>query len=77
MQNFAYLTYDEMKYLLWELENIDMTVLSLNIINIVKLYESDRSFKFTVPPSSEKPVEIEKITPGRVTFIRSDTIPDI
>lgn len=72
MQNYAYLTYDELNYLLWEIERIDMTVLSLEIIDIVKLYYDEKSDKVVVPPSAERPIEIEKITPGRITFVRPD-----
>lgn len=72
MQNYAYLTYDELNYLLWEIERMDMTVLSLEIINIVKLYYDEKTDKVVVPPSVERPVEIEKITPGRITFVRPD-----
>lgn len=72
MQNYAYLTYDELNYLLWEIERIDMTILSLEIIDIVKLYYDEKTDKVVVPPSVERPVEIEKITPGRITFVRPD-----
>ena len=72
MQNYAYLTYDELNYLLWEIERIDMTVLSLEILDIVKLYYDEKTDKVIVPPSVERPVEIEKITPGRITFVRPD-----
>lgn len=72
MQNYAYLTYDELNYLLWEIERMDMTVLSLEIIDIVKLYYDEKTDKVVVPPSVERPVEIEKITPGRITFVRPD-----
>ena len=72
MQNYAYLTYDELNYLLWEIERIDMTVLSLEIIDIVKLYYDEKTDKVVVPPSVERPIEIEKVTPGRITFVRSD-----
>lgn len=78
MQNYAYLTYDELNYLLWEIERIDMTVLSLEIIDIVKLYYDEKSDKVVVPPSVERPVEIEKITPGHITFVRpNERIPKI
>ena len=78
MQNYAYLTYDELTYLLWEIEKIDMTVLSLQVINIVKLYYGEKSSKIIIQPSTEKPIEIEKITPGRITFVHpGERIPNI
>ena len=49
-----------------------MTVLSLEIIDIVKLYYDEKTDKVVVPPSVERPIEIEKVTPGRITFVRSD-----
>lgn len=78
MQNYAYLTYDELTYLLWEIEKIDMSILSLQILNIVRLYHGEKSSKITIPPSTEKPVDVEKITPGRITFVHpGERIPNI
>lgn len=49
-ENFCYITYTEMEYLLYELQKIDMVALSLQLINTVKLYENMEEEKLKVKP---------------------------
>lgn len=78
MQNFSYLTYDELKYLLWELERIDMSLMSINLIEMTRLCLHDEVNKIKVKPSVEKPIEIEKLSQGKITFVKSnERIPKI
>lgn len=79
MENFAYLTYTEMEYLLYELSKIDMSSLSLQLITIVKQFENQESEKLMAPASSQEAVdsEIEISTPSSVTIIKKNQIPQI
>ena len=79
MENFSYLTYTEMEYLLWELMNINMNELSMQIINTVKLFENQNSIEIKVQPSPQKenPMEVEMVSPSSFTIVKKDTIPKI
>ena len=79
MENFAYLTYTEMEYLLYELSKIDMGSLSMQLISIVKQFENQKSEKLTVPASTEGSItaEIEISTPSAVTIIKKNELPQI
>ena len=79
MENYAYLTYTEMEYLMYELSKIDMNSLSLQVISIVKQYEGLQSETIKIPPSSEIPVnsEIEIVTPSKITVIKKNEMPQI
>jgi hypothetical protein len=79
MENFAYLTYTEMEYLLYELVNIDMNVLSMQLISIVKEYENQEVEKIESPTSSEAPInsEVELSSPSKVTIIKQGEMPKI
>lgn len=76
MDNFAYLTYTEIEYLLYELNKIDMTSLSMHLIEIVHIYKNENVETIKKPPSKE--VKIEEIqSPSSVTIIRDQEIPKI
>lgn len=79
MENFAYLTYTEMEYLLYELSKIDMSILSMQVISIVKQFENQKTEKLAVPTSSEGVIdsEIEIVTPSSVTVIKKNELPQI
>lgn len=79
MENFAYLTYTEMEYLYYELTKMDMSVLSMQLISIVKQYESQKSDKLEVPSSSQEIIdsEIEISTPSSITIIKKNEMPQI
>lgn len=80
MDNFAYVTYTEMEYLLWELSHINMNELSMQVINTVKLFENQSSKDLKAQPSLEKenPMEVEMVSPSSFTIVKqNDTIPKI
>ena len=76
MENFAYLTYTEMEYLLYELMNIDMNTLSLQLITIVKQYENQETEKTDGPTSSEVQInsEVELVSPSKVTIVKQNEL---
>lgn len=79
MDNFAYLTYTEMEYLLYELVNIDMNTLAIQLISLVKQYENQEIVKTESPTSSETQIEseIELSSPSKVTIIKKGEMPEI
>jgi hypothetical protein len=79
MENFAYLTYTEMEYLFYELSKIDMNTLSLQLITIVKEFETQESEKLNVPTSSQEDIdsEIEISTPSSLTIIKRNQLTQI
>lgn len=79
MENFAYLTYTEMEYLFYELSKIDMSTLSLQLLTIVKQFDSQKSEKITGPTSPQMDInsEVEISTPSSVTIVKTNQIPKI
>lgn len=69
--NFVYLTYDEMEYLLYELSHIDMISLSIDMIKLVKMYQEEekKDIIFKEPVSKEEEEELN--SPGRVIRIET------
>lgn len=83
---YTYLTYADLKYLIYELNKIDMTALSLDLINTALLYEKVESHNITKEmqkehgSSSVYNVEEEEKLPERKTRTAikdPDTIPKI
>jgi hypothetical protein len=73
MDNFAYLTFSEMEYLLWELTHIDLPSLSLQMIALAREYHKQSERKIDVPPMLEelppKEVNIQFTPPKKETNI--------
>jgi hypothetical protein len=61
MDNFAYLTYSEMEYLLWESMHIDLTAISFSIMQLARLYDGELIDKRFKSPRGEPP---EQVMPG-------------
>ena len=81
---YTYLTYADLKYLVYELNKIDMTSLATNVINTAILYEKNASDDITKEIQKEhgsvyNVEEIEKLPERKVrTAIKEpDTIPKI
>ena len=83
---YTYLTYADLKYLIYELNKIDMTALSLDLINTALLYEKVESHNITKEIQKEHGssavynVEEEEKLPERKTrtpIKDPDTIPKI
>jgi hypothetical protein len=68
-----------MEYLFYELSKIDMNTLSLQLITIVKEFETQESEKLNVPTSSQEDIdsEIEISTPSSLTIIKRNQLPQI
>ena len=77
-ENFCYITYGEMKYLLHELKHIDMIALSLHLINTVKLYDQLEEENIEVKPlPAPKEEDYNKETTKFVKMEMDNTIPEI
>lgn len=69
--NFAYLTYDEMEYLLYELSHIDMVSLSIDMIKLVKMYQEEEKKDVIFKEPTSKEEEEELSSPGRIVRIET------
>lgn len=78
MENFAYLTYTELCFLLHELKNINMNQLSMELITIVNQYKEEKTEEIAIDnPISEK-AEIENQSSVKVVkVLPKKEIPDI
>ena len=76
---FSYLTYSELEFLLYELKKIDMSSLTLQLINSALLVDNKevKQQKLNVPDVVEKPVEEIKDEKKRIGIPDPNTIPDI
>ena len=75
VENFAYLTYQELTYLLYELKKIDMSSLSLHLISIVtqeNLITREKESEHIDHPVSEK-VEIETGSSTKILNVKQET----
>lgn len=74
LDNYCYLTYDEMEYLYYELSHIDMNLLSINIIQLIKQSESTDSLEEIKIPqhvtTQDEEEEEETIDSGRLVHIK-------
>lgn len=71
------LTYTELGYLITELDKIDMTALSLQLLSLIKLYEDQKPDKVEAPSVKEDPES--EIIDTKTSIIITDPkqIPDI
>lgn len=77
-ENFCYMTYTEMMYLLYELKHIDMVSMSLQLINTVKLYEHEDGETIEVKPlPAPKEDEYNNESTKFVKLEMENTIPEI
>lgn len=58
MDNFAYLTFSEMEYLLWEASHIDLTEISFSIMQLARLYEGEVYDKRIKSPRGETSIPV-------------------
>ena len=79
MDNFAYLTYTEMEYLLYEVSRIDFSSLTLQIINSYYLLENLEARKIgKKQPTAEVSTEQEVVdVKPRIGIEESNVIPEI
>ena len=75
MDNYCYLTYEEMEYLYYELSHIDMNLLSIHIIQLIKQTESADSLEEIEIPqhvvTKDDEEDTESIDSGRLVHLKS------
>lgn len=75
---FTYITYDELGYLIYELAHINMSALTMDVINTVYLTEEMEKKELQKKPAILQPVEEELIdTKQRIRIEEPNTIPEI
>lgn len=78
--NFAYISYSEMEYLLYELTHIDMNSLSLQLINTVTLFSNMESEQLSKKPETVTEEILDSnddMESGTRPIPEGNTIPDI
>ena len=80
LDNFCYLTYDEMEYLLYELERVNMNTLSFALLSLVKGYNKeimqDKLIKMNIPSQNDETKNEENTNESKgVTKITKNTLP--
>lgn len=79
MDYFSYLTYDEIAFLIYELKRVDLSSLTLQLINSSLLNEDKESkeIKISKPDIIEKKEEEIIDTKSRIGIPKPNTLPDI
>ncbi len=80
LDNFCYLTYDEMEYLLYELERVNMNTLSFALLSLVKGYNKeimqDKLIKMNISQQNDETKNEENTNESKgVTKITKNTLP--
>jgi len=80
LDNFCYLTYDEMEYLVYELERVNMNTLSFALLSLVKEYNKeimqDKIIRMNIASQKEESVKEEESHESKgVTKIEKGSIP--
>lgn len=76
--NFAYISFSEMEYLLYELTHIDMNSLSLQLINTVSLFNNMESEQLSKTPEIvTKEIDTSEEENVVIPILEGNTIPDI
>ena len=80
LDNFCYLTYDEMEYLLYELERVNLNTLSFALLSLVKGYNKeimqDKIIKMNISSKNDETKNEENTNESKgVTKITKNTLP--
>ena len=80
MDNYCYLTFNEMEYLLYELSKVDMTVLSCQIVALIQScshVKSEEGIQRIILEEKGSSIDDKHESPSSVTIIKENNLPDL